>query len=389
MRQKKDSEDTRSEKKVKKIRLYKFIAVTVLVLFLLGGFLLFENEITIENLRYMVKYLDFSSSGAFSEESVIYYNADVDNDFYVFRGDLALINPRGVTLFDRRGSAVMTDTFSMTKPTGVCGEKYLVIYDLGGHNVRVYNSFSLLYEESFDYAVQSVSINSDGAFCVVTAEKNYRSAVYVFDRNFEETYRWLSADKLASGAFLSDRNELSISAVHVQNGELISELIELKVGEKDPLSVFTLQGELPLMHRSERQNALLVTDLSFHILEKGKSVVSRDFVQGSILKVALSENRIAVLSDELSVGVNYKLSVFDDEGEEIRSHKFSETIQDLKVFDETVYVLTHTELFVFSEGKEMISVPLEEDYSCLGVLSEDCVILCGETKANIRILKRG
>ena len=66
MRRKMDNGDTRSEKKVKKFRLYKIVAVSVLVLFLLSGFLLFENEITIENLRYMVKYLDFSSSGAFS-----------------------------------------------------------------------------------------------------------------------------------------------------------------------------------------------------------------------------------------------------------------------------------------------------------------------------------
>jgi len=176
---KKENLDTRSEKKVKKFRLFKFLSILVLVLFLLGGFLLFENEITIENLRYMVKYLDFSSSGAFSEESVIYYNADNGNDFQVFRGDLALINPNGVTLFDRRGSAVMTDSFNMSKPTSVCGDKYLAIYDLGGHNVRVYNSFSLLFEESFRYPVQAVSVNSDGAFCVVTSEKNYRSAVFV------------------------------------------------------------------------------------------------------------------------------------------------------------------------------------------------------------------
>ena len=65
MKQRNENSDTRSEKNVKKFRLHKFVTVTVLVLFLLGGFLLFENEITIENLRYMVKYLDFSSSGAF------------------------------------------------------------------------------------------------------------------------------------------------------------------------------------------------------------------------------------------------------------------------------------------------------------------------------------
>lgn len=377
--------DTRSEKKVKKFRLYKFIALTLLILFLIGGAFIFKNDITLENLRYMVKYLDFNASGTFSEDTVIYYNADAENDFRVFRGDLALINPAGVTLFDRRGSAVMTDSFNMSKPISVCGEKYMAVYDLGGHNVRIYNSFSLLFDETFDYPIQSVSINSDGAFCVVTSEKNYRSAVFVFDRNFEEIHRWLSSEKLAVGAFLSDRDELLISAIQARNGELISELIELKIGAKEPVSVFTLSGELPLMQRRDKKNAVLVTDRSFHILKNGKSEHNVQFPQGSILKVAMGENRIAILQDELSVGVNYKLTIFDEEGNEIGSKKFSESIRDIEVYEESVYVLSNTELSVFSKDRETRRVPLEGDYSDFGVFSERCVILCGDSQANICI----
>ena len=386
MGRKKANDDTRSEKKVKKYRLYKFIAIIVLIVFLFGGFLFFKNDITIENLRYMVKYLDFSSSGAFSEESVIYYNADEENDFQVFRGDLALINSDGVTLFDRRGSAVMTDNYNMASPVSVCGEKYLAIYDLGGHQVRVYNSFSLLFEKTFQYPVQAVWVNSEGAFCVATSEKNYRSAVFVFDGNFEEIYRWLSAEKLAIGAFLSDQNLLTISTIQAKNGELVSELIELKIGEKKPVSSFTLTGELPLLHRSFKKSTVLISDCSVNVLEKGKSVSSRKFPEGSILKVALGDQRIALLMDELSVGVNYRLSVLDEDGKETFSHKFSETIRDIEVYDRSVYVLTHTELHVFTDGKDAMHYSLDHDYSNVGVFTEDCVVLCGDTQANIRIL---
>lgn len=388
MVRKKENGDTRSERNVKKFRFYKFVAITLLVLFLLGGFLLFKNEITIENLRYMVKYLDFSSSGAFSEESVIYYNADAENDYCVFRGDLALINPRGVTLFDRRGSAVMTDSFNMSNPASVCGEKYLVVFDLGGHDVRIYNSFSLLFDETFSYPVQGVSINSDGAFCVVTAEKNYRSAVFVFDQKFEEKQRWLSSDKFAVGAFLSDQNELSITTIQSKNGDLYSELLEFKVGEKEQRSSFSVVGELPLMHRTERKNSLLVTDLGFYVLEKGKVVSSRNFPGGSILKVALDENRIAILHDELSVGVNYNLKVYDEDGKEILGQKFSESILDIAIFDESVFVLTHSDLYVFAEDRETVRINLDGDYTEVGVFSDDCVILCGESQADIRIIDR-
>ena len=86
-----EQKDTvRSENKVKRVRLYKFITISFLVAFLLLGLVIFENDITVENLRYLIKYLDFSSSGTYNEETVIHYNADPSNRFYVFRGENAV-----------------------------------------------------------------------------------------------------------------------------------------------------------------------------------------------------------------------------------------------------------------------------------------------------------
>ncbi len=375
-----------TETKVKKFRLYKFITVTVLVLFLLGGLILFENDITVENLRYLIKYLDFSSSGAFSEESVIYYNEDSGNRFHVFRGDLALVNPGGVTLYDRRGSAVMTDSFNMTNPTTVCGDRYLAVFDLGGHQVRIYNSFSLLSQKNFDYSVQSVSINSDGAFCVVTSEKNYHSAVFVYNRDFDQIYQWLSADKFAVSAHLSDRDILTISAIHAENGDLITDLIRLKIGEKKAENTYTVKHELPLSHLSDRKGSIFVTDRALRRIEKGKAVEEISFREESIKKLILSDQCTAILQDELSVGVNYLLRVFDDKGKESVSEKFSVTVQDIEIWEDTVYVLTHAELVILSENEETRMIPLDGEYSDIGVLSKNCVILCSQTEAHIRIL---
>ncbi len=383
---KKEENNSRSEKKVKSFRFYKFLTITILVVFLLSGLILFENDITVENLRYLVKYLDFSSSGAFSEESVIYYNADSGNDFQVFRGDLVLANAGGVTLFDRRGSAVMTDSYNMANPTCVCGEKYLAIYDLGGHEVRIYNSFSLLFEKSFDYTIQAVSINSDGAFCVVTSEKNYRSAVFVYDKEFEETYRWLSADKFAVNAFLTDRGELTVTSVHAENGDLISDLVELKIGDKKAGPTFMIKDELPLDHYTDRKGTVLITDRNLRYIQNSKEEKLISFPEDSLKKFALDKKLSVVLQDELSVGVNYRLRVFNRKGEEISSEKFSVSVRAIEVLDDRVYVLTHTDLYIIEEGKKTKTYPLNGDFLDLGVFSRDCVILCSDTEAQIRIL---
>jgi len=387
MRQKEKITDTRSETKAKRFRLYKLIALSVLVVFLLGGLILFKNDITVENLRYLIKYLDFTAGGAFSEEAVIHYNADSANDFHVFRGDLVVTNESGVTLFDRRGSAVLTDSFRMANPTCAAGDKYLIVYDLGGHQLRVYNSFSLLFEKTFDYIIQSVSVNSDGAFCVVSSEKAYHSAVFVYDQNFREIHQWFSTGKFAVEASLSDRNVLTISAIRAEQGNLIADLIELKIGKEGVVSTCTFEDEMPLSHNTDRKGTLLLTDESLKYVEKGEVVRSTLFPEEGIEMVSYGEKLCAVLQDELSVGVNFRLRIFDREGNEILSQKFSDQIRNIRVWEDTVFVLTHTSLFEIENGKEMKEHALNGDYSDFGVFSRNTVILCSESKADICFLE--
>jgi len=380
--------DTRSEKKARKFHLYKWIALFVLVAVLIGGLIVFENDITVENLRYLIKYLDFSSFSSYSEEVQIHYHADPSNRFYVFRGDLARINQSGVTLYDRRGTAVMTDSYKMTNPVAVCGEKYLLVYDLGGNQLRMYSSFSFLYEKTYDYPLQSVDMNASGDFCVVTAQRSYHSAVFVYNDDFEEIHRYVTADRFAVNASISDNDRLLVSTIFVNQGNLMTELLELKVGEKEPVSVFSLVEQMPVLHSAQKKDTLLLTDQSLICVEGGKEVHSATLPEEGLKMVSFGEKYCALVQDELSVGINYRIRIFDRQARELYSHRLSVQIRDVEILDDRVYVLTHTNLLVISLAGE-VSVQeytLVDDPTDLGVLSEDVVILCSDSLAKIHIL---
>ncbi len=383
----KNSNVTDSEKKAKKFRFATFILAVFLVVFLLAGAAIFEDDITPENLRYLIKYLDFSSAGIFSEEAEIYYNSDPTNEYYVFRGDLALVSENGVSLYDRRGSVVMEDSFSMAEPACIAGEKYFIIYDLGGHQLRIYNSFSLLFEKNFPYVVQSVNLNSHGNFCVVTGEKSYHSAVFVFNNDFEKTYEWFSTDKFAVDASITDKNVLTISTVRVEDGELVSDLLEMKVGKNKIEADFSMAGDLPIAHSTDRDGTLLLTDSALKYIEDGKEVRSTVFYDSTIKKAIFSEELCAMLLDEVSVGVNHRVCIFNRQGEELNSPKFSVTVRDIEIYEDYVFVLTHTELYVIREGEEMKTYAIDGDFADIGILAENRVVLCSDTKAKIKILE--
>lgn len=386
MRETEDSVVSRSDRGVKKFRLYKLISLTLLVAFLLGGLIFFENDITVENLRYLVKYLDFTSVGDYTDGVKVHYNADSSNRFYVFRGDLAIVNESGITLYDRRGSAVMTDSFTMSDPVCVSGDKYLMVYDLGGHQLRIYNSFALLHEKAFDYQLQSVFVNSSGSYCVVTSEKSYHAAVFVYNNDFKEIQQWLSTDKFAVDAAFSDDGRLIISAIKVQSGELISELIELKIGKQEPLSVYTLADEFPLYLSIDKNGSLLLTDQSLIRVHSGEAKNTASLKQDGLRKFASGERAFAVLQDEMNVGINFSLDIFNREAVPISSHRFGVQIRDIEVYDNTVYVLTHSDLYVIAPDSEMRTYPLDGDFSDFGVLDKTHVILCSDSFAQIRSL---
>lgn len=379
--------DTGALARANKVRLYKFITLAVLVLFLLGGLILYQKDITLENLRYLVKYLNFYTAGDARDGSTILYEADTENVYTVFRGDLVVVNHGGMSLYDRSGTAVLTDSFNMTEPVPVPGDKFLIVYDLGGYTLRVYNSFSLLHEESFDYVIQSVSVNANGYYAVATAQRSYHAAVVVYNDDFEEAFRWLSVDKFVTDCVLTNTDALFLTTVRVENGDLLGEVLELKVGRSEPVSSYVLADEMPVDIAWTRRGMLYLTDSSLRFLSGGEEVRSTAFPSRSLEKAAMGDQICVVAQNELSVGVNIKLRLFDREGNEVFSRDLSAQIQDLCVLEDEAYLLTYNHLYRLSSEGVWKEYEVDGDYSAIAVLSKNTVALCSDSRAKIMVLE--
>ena len=377
--------DRKAVDRAKKYRLYKFVALGLLVLFLLGGLILFQKDITVENLRYLIKYISFYAGGA-ENGSTILYDADTENVYGAFRGDLVVVNHGGMTLYDRTGSAVLTDSFNMVNPVMELGDKFLVVYDLGGKNLRVYNSFALLHEESFDYAIQSVSVNAAGYYSVATSQRSYHAAVVVYNDDFKEIFRWLSTEKFVTDCVLTDTEMLFLTTVRAENGDLVGEVLELKVGRDEIVSSYELVDELPVDIAWTRRGALYLTDSSLRCLSGGEERNVTAFPSRSLEKAVLGNTLCVVAQNELSVGVSVKLRLFDREGKEMASRDFSAQIQDLEVFDNEVFILTFNHLYCFKSDGSWEDYQVDGDYSAIAVLSRDTVVLCSDDRAVIKVI---
>ena len=374
--------------KAKKFRRFKWISLIFLAVFLVFGLVAFRSEITLENVRYLIKYISFDGSGSMAQQgAVIRYDSDSSNRYAVYRGDLVVVNNGGVSLFDSAGNLTMSDSFSMSNPVVASGGKYLAVYDLGGYYLKLYNSFSLLFEISFEYIIQSVAVNDNGYFCVATSDRSYQAALLVYNDDFQQVYKWLSSDKFIQDCTINSANLVTVTALHTENGELCSEAIGLEIGLDGAAFTVPLSDELPLaVYSQDRKSSLILTDRSFSRLEEGKKTASCSFQEDAIDLFAIGTDFSAVAQNELLVGVNYKVRIFDRALAEVGSLNLSNAILDMKTEGENVFLMTRNTFYRIRDGKEITEYPMDGDQTAFVLLSGNTVVLCSEKSARIMIL---
>ena len=235
--------DPNAEKKLRRLsrsfRFYKYAAIVLFLIFTLGGLFVFKDDITAENIRYLIKYLDFNNIDTTSgESSVTFDSVQGSNKASLYKNDLVLSNPNGVDVFDLYSGRIFSDTFVMNRPSLSVSRRSFLVTDLGGKEARLYNSFSCLWKKSFDYPIFCSDASDSGKFVIATSEKNYHSAVYVYDSAYSTVFKWLSADKYVGDVALSDSDDpsVSIAALRADNGDLVCELILFDSGSGEMIS---------------------------------------------------------------------------------------------------------------------------------------------------------
>ena len=120
----------------------------------------------------------FISNIGFGDGFTTSYSADSKVAYRTYGSDALQYTKDGVTYYNRSGSPVWNDTYSMTSPIAVEREEYTAIFETGGRSVKVYNEDGLLYEAQTQDTILSVTIAENGYTGVITNGASYTVTVY-------------------------------------------------------------------------------------------------------------------------------------------------------------------------------------------------------------------
>jgi hypothetical protein len=217
----------------------------------------------------------------------------------VYRNGLVVVGRDRVQIFDLTGEEILDINQSNAAPQLLTSDAYMLIYNIGGTTFQLYNSLSKEYEESYSYPIGCAALGDTGTFLVTTRSMEYRSVVNVYNKNFEQIYRWYSPDKhVMDVSFREGDREFVIAALGTRtDGICYSEIILCQTDREEKRAQFRLEDEIIYRARYTVDGGL--------ILIGGKATVTADaamvFAAGNICLIGNESQSVGPESAPMAV----------------------------------------------------------------------------------------
>jgi len=270
--------------------------------------------------------------------------------------------------YDFSGKNFLQLQHNFSNPILDVSEERTLIYNRESNKFIIANNSGSVFEQSLEQSVYCADISYNGSVAFACDSTSYSAGIFVFDKNMKQFYTWYLADGLVSDITVSDDGEyIALAVLKVKNGVFSSEIYCLDTAEKEPIFVKELSDETVLKIESVSSSAFVyVSDkkVSFVEWETGEIINKNNFNAPSYLTNA-SDYYIALFGE-----ANHSdIVLFNSEGEIEHQFEYNGIIDDISIFDETVYVLSGNKITYYNFLKtdnKVITLESKPDY-ILGV----------------------
>lgn len=213
---------------------YKYFKqlLCLLLLILLLSFVL-NGNLSYEKYYFLAKDMKLASDFVTSSHDTVTYNVGDSQSFALYRGGIAVASRERISILSASGRELYSQSHEYSNPSLISSDRFLLLYDVGGRKLSVFNSFSELKKQTFEYPLLGASISDSGDFAVITRNDKYDSVVSVFTQNGAR-YDYYFATGRAVGVSLSENGtKMAVALAYADNTEMNGEVRVYKVGSKD------------------------------------------------------------------------------------------------------------------------------------------------------------
>lgn len=361
------------ESRARRISVFRWICLLLTVLFVIYGFLVHGSELTEDNFRYMLKFLSFEEETEADPNSTVRFDFSDDNQGAIYKGDYVVLNENGISVYGKNSEKVFSFSFRMDNPRLAVSAENIFAYDLGGNEIRMFNSYSQIARLALNYPVYGFSACDAGQFAIITAEKNYRTAIYVYDQYARQTYKRLLSDSYADYVALAPDGSGFLTLGHYsEGGYLVSFLQSYSVKDTEPTLSLTFSGEMPLQVSWLSENEFSVlTNTTLRVYKVGTEEPSATLSLEDITLegCSVSKGKILLTSAVSGLSGGTNLKVLDSNLQEVYASYYDGAVEQKTIIGDNIYILTISEITQISlTTKQAATYPV--DHTVVGILED-------------------
>ena len=267
--------DVEAEKISERFNTAHTVLWIVLLLFVVIFCVFFSEGITTGNMQHMFRNM-FVRSETSEGASSYYFSINENAVFGGFAEVPVVAGSDRIVIFSPDGSHEYSAESKYSLPAMITSDKYVLIYDKSGKSYGIYDEFGLCHFESTGGKIYGGMIAYDGTYALARKGSEYMTEITVYNFNFEVMTAIKKNNAYASMDIKNNGSEIMLVTYSVlPDGNVESELMLLKNGEKSPRVLLTLENGTPIECKYlEGDRIAILFDKAFCIFDKDGNMLS-------------------------------------------------------------------------------------------------------------------
>ena len=340
------------------IRVARIAVLVILVVFTVFSMTVHREEITLENLRYLMRYIDIQSPGTAGGDGRVGFVAGEDAYYRMLGDKLVVFDDKRVSSYDFTGHKLFSENISYINPVCTANDKYLLVYDHYGRGLSVYNSFSKVSEKKLSTDTEYIYLDKNGSFAAITKEKSYSGGFVVYDSNFNKSYSFMSRDmNITDVALLSGKHTAVCATTGAKNGDFYSKVLFFDISTEQEPREYELYGQMPLSLFASHNTVVLATDGGMYFFDcDGVNTAHVPFGTDTLSGIYRFDDFFAVCLKTAETGVDTVVKLYDYKGNTLFTSQHKSEVFNISYKNGKILILEHFLLNTLSYDKGIVSV---------------------------------
>lgn len=360
----------------RKLRLVRYACVLFAALFVMSVPMVYSDQITTENFKYLLKYIDMQLTEDTDLYSEFAYEASDNMQFGVYAEDIVICTDTSLVYYDKLGNETFRFSFGPYKNAQLLiSDKYVMVYDRGGNEYSIFNSFKRVHRSTTEYPITLCALSDSGRYAVLSSNRNYIAELTVYSANFQQMNR-VQKDMYISSVFFDNTND-EFGYTGFTTDEKGGKLGEIcYYDRKSKKTVGIVSDDIPLDSTiSENLVRVLYADRVVWYSKNGEKKSEYSF-KSSPASYCYSPGKLAVCTQGKTVGAYGYIQIIGFDAEKNLSIPLQDAVKRTTWYEGNFYCVGNSKIQRIDAKGSVACVPISENALDLIFLPSNQMMVC-------------